>query len=100
MSALDRPRSASFFGERGTPHGFTARAFTKAMGFTDDDLQKPVIGIAQTWSELNHCNSHFRERRRGGQARRLAGRRLPARVPDHLAGRGPHQARRRCSSAT
>ena len=41
MSTPDRPRSASFFGERGTPHGFTARAFTKAMGF-DDTTSKDV----------------------------------------------------------
>ncbi len=54
-------RSARFFGERGTPSGFTARAFTKAMGFTQDDLAKPVIGIAQTWSEFNNCNAHFRQ---------------------------------------
>jgi dihydroxyacid dehydratase/phosphogluconate dehydratase len=53
-------RSAAFFGERGTPVGFTARAFTKAMGFTQADLGKPVIGIAQTWSEFNNCNHHFR----------------------------------------
>src|SRR5579859_7882436 len=37
------------------------RAATKSMGFTHADLQRPVIGIAQTWSELNHCNSHLRE---------------------------------------
>ncbi|MGI9147616.1 MAG: IlvD/Edd family dehydratase [Chloroflexota bacterium] len=55
------PRSGAFFGERGTPAGFTARAFTKAMGFTQADLDKPVIGIAQTWSEFNNCNHHFRE---------------------------------------
>jgi dihydroxy-acid dehydratase len=54
-------RSRTFFGERGTPAGFTARAFTKAMGFTQDDLTKPVIGIAQTWSEFNNCNAHFRQ---------------------------------------
>ena len=54
-------RSARFFGERGTPSGFTGRAFTKAMGFTQEDLTKPVIGIAQTWSEFNNCNNHFRQ---------------------------------------
>ncbi|MDQ3701880.1 MAG: dihydroxy-acid dehydratase [Chloroflexota bacterium] len=54
-------RSATFFGQRGTPAGFTARAFTKAMGFTQEDLAKPVIGIAQTWSEFNNCNAHFRQ---------------------------------------
>jgi dihydroxyacid dehydratase/phosphogluconate dehydratase len=54
-------RSRRFFGRRGSPEGFTARAFTKAMGFTDGDLARPVIGIAQTWSEFNNCNAHFRQ---------------------------------------
>lgn len=41
--------------------GLTRRAWFKASGFTDADLTKPVIGIAQTWSEFNHCHIHFRE---------------------------------------
>jgi dihydroxy-acid dehydratase len=41
--------------------GLTRRAWFKASGFDDVDLAKPVIGIAQTWSELNHCHIHFRE---------------------------------------
>src|SRR5256885_14116590 len=41
--------------------GLTRRAWFKASGFDDIDLAKPVIGIAQTWSELNHCHLHFRE---------------------------------------
>jgi len=53
-------RSATFFSE---PHvaGFTHRAFTKAMGFDDQDMARPVIGICNTYSELNNCNSHLRE---------------------------------------
>lgn len=41
--------------------GLTRRAWSKASGFDDIDLSKPIIGIAQTWSELNHCHIHFRE---------------------------------------
>lgn len=41
--------------------GLTRRAWAKASGFDDIDLDKPLIGIAQTWSELNHCHIHFRE---------------------------------------
>lgn len=41
--------------------GLTRRAWFKASGFDDIDLAKPVIGIAQTWSELNHCHIHFRQ---------------------------------------
>ena len=35
---------------------FMRRAFAKGMGFTDEDLHRPVIGICNSWSELNHCN--------------------------------------------
>jgi dihydroxy-acid dehydratase len=52
-------RSANWF-ERDDIYGFIHRAFTKATGYTGEDLQRPIIGIAQTWSEANHCNSHLR----------------------------------------
>src|SRR5438105_884781 len=41
--------------------GLTRRAWFKASGFDDADLAKPVVGIAQTWSELNHCHLHVRD---------------------------------------
>lgn len=37
-----------------------ARAMLKAIGLTDDDLQKPIIGIANTWTEIGPCNFHLR----------------------------------------
>src|SRR5919202_581025 len=40
---------------------FIHRAFTKAMGYDDADLQRPIIGICNTWSELNHCNSGLKD---------------------------------------
>ncbi len=39
---------------------FMRRAFAKGMGFSDEDLGRPVIGICNSWSELNHCNAHLR----------------------------------------
>src|SRR3954468_22739308 len=33
----------------------------KAVGFTDADLRKPLIGIANTWIEIGPCNYHLRE---------------------------------------
>lgn len=33
----------------------------KAVGFTDEDLKKPLIGIANTWTEIGPCNYHLRE---------------------------------------
>jgi len=37
-----------------------ARAMLKATGLTDDDLAKPLIGIANTWTEIGPCNFHLR----------------------------------------
>ncbi len=37
-----------------------ARAMFKAIGLTDDDLAKPLIGIANTWIEVGPCNFHLR----------------------------------------
>lgn len=37
-----------------------ARAMMKAIGFSDDDLKKPVIGIANTWIETMPCNFNLR----------------------------------------
>lgn len=33
----------------------------KAMGLTDDDLERPLIGVANTWTELTPCNLHLRD---------------------------------------
>ncbi len=38
-----------------------ARAMLKAVGFTDDDLAKPLIGVANTWTEIGPCNWHLRK---------------------------------------
>jgi dihydroxy-acid dehydratase len=37
-----------------------ARAMLKAIGFTDDDLSKPLVGVANTWIEVMPCNFHLR----------------------------------------
>jgi len=38
-----------------------ARAMLKAIGFSDEDLKKPIIGIANTWIETMPCNFNLRE---------------------------------------
>ncbi|MBI4531308.1 MAG: dihydroxy-acid dehydratase [Candidatus Latescibacteria bacterium] len=38
-----------------------ARSMLKAIGFTDQDLARPIIGIANTWIETMPCNYHLRE---------------------------------------
>ncbi len=37
-----------------------ARSMLKAIGLSDDDLAKPLIGIANTWTEVGPCNFHLR----------------------------------------
>ncbi|TAL11152.1 MAG: dihydroxy-acid dehydratase [Nitrospirae bacterium] len=37
-----------------------ARAMLKAVGFTDADLARPLVGVANTWIEVMPCNSHLR----------------------------------------
>jgi len=37
-----------------------ARAMFKAIGFSDADLSKPLIGVANTWIETMPCNFHLR----------------------------------------
>jgi dihydroxy-acid dehydratase len=38
-----------------------ARSYFKAIGFTDEDLKKPIIGIANTWIGTMPCNFNLRE---------------------------------------
>ncbi|MGH9628838.1 MAG: dihydroxy-acid dehydratase [Bryobacteraceae bacterium] len=38
-----------------------ARAMLKAIGYTDEDLKKPIIGIANTWIETMPCNFNLRD---------------------------------------
>jgi dihydroxy-acid dehydratase len=37
-----------------------SRAYMKGIGFSDEDLRKPTIGIANTWIEAMPCNFHLR----------------------------------------
>jgi dihydroxy-acid dehydratase len=55
-----RPRGEAWFGSQDVA-SFIHRAFTKAMGYDDEDLQRPVIGVCNTYSELNHCNHGLKD---------------------------------------
>ena len=43
------------------PNRAPARAMFKSIGFTDEDLRKPIVGVANTWIEIGPCNYHLRE---------------------------------------
>src|SRR5216683_4251408 len=38
------------------PDRAAARSFFKAVGFTDEDLRKPLVGVGRCWSEMTPCN--------------------------------------------
>jgi dihydroxy-acid dehydratase len=42
------------------PSRAPARAMLKGAGFSDEDLKKPLIGVANTWIEIGPCNLHLR----------------------------------------
>lgn len=43
------------------PDRWPPRAMLRALGLTDEDFAKPLIGIANTWSGAMPCNAHLRE---------------------------------------
>jgi dihydroxy-acid dehydratase len=55
---LPRPRSSVVFDG---PDRAAARAYMKGVGFDDDALSRPTIGIANTWIEAMPCNYHLRD---------------------------------------
>ena len=69
-----------------TLRAFGHRSRLKQFGYDRDDWAgKPVIGILNTWSDINPCHGHLRAARRGREARRLAGRRLSDRAAGDVA---------------
>ncbi|HEY0392683.1 MAG TPA: dihydroxy-acid dehydratase [Solirubrobacterales bacterium] len=56
-TGLPRPRSSVVFDGPDRAH---ARAYMKGIGFDDDALSRPTIGIANTWTEAMPCNFHLR----------------------------------------
>ena len=42
------------------PERAAARAYLKGIGYDDEALSKPIIGVASTWIETMPCNFHLR----------------------------------------
>jgi dihydroxy-acid dehydratase len=42
------------------PQRAAARAYLKGINYSDEDLAKPIIGVANTWIETMPCNFHLR----------------------------------------
>jgi dihydroxy-acid dehydratase len=56
-NVMNRPRSKAVFDG---PERAPARAYMKGIGFGDEDLRRPTVGIANTWIEAMPCNFHLR----------------------------------------
>ena len=47
-------------------HRAPSRSMLRAVGFTDRDFKKPVVGVASTWSMVTPCNMHIDQLARHG----------------------------------
>ena len=43
------------------PSRAAARSYLRGVGFSKEDLSKPIIGVANTWTEIGPCNYHLRD---------------------------------------
>lgn len=47
--------------KRGDRTGLIRNALLKSMGYTDADIEKPIVGIINTWAETNPGHLHFKQ---------------------------------------
>src|SRR4051812_47790328 len=70
MATGDRTSLTTTGGPKRAPN----RAMLRAVGFHDDDFDRPVVGVASLFSEITPCNSHLdRLARKGCEGVRAAG---------------------------
>jgi len=43
------------------PSRAAARSYLRGVGYSKEDLHKPIIGVANTWTEIGTCNVHLRD---------------------------------------
>ena len=55
-SVPGRPRSTEVTAGRDRA---PARSMLRAVGFTDDDFERPQVGVASSWNEVTPCNIHL-----------------------------------------
>ena len=87
MSTYDRPSDPAKRHSAALTDGpdrAPARAMLKGIGFDDEALAKPLIGVATTWIETMPCNWNHRVLAREGEGRHSRGRRHADGVQHHL----------------
>jgi dihydroxy-acid dehydratase len=57
VSASPRPRSRAILDG---PDRAPARAYLRGIGYDDEALARPIVGVANTWTETMPCNFHLR----------------------------------------
>lgn len=57
---MPRGSTGRAFVDMGNPLNMTIRGHVRAMGFTDYDMGRPIIGVCNPWSELNTGHWHFK----------------------------------------
>ncbi len=60
MSGEHNPKKYSIPLTEG-PSRAAARSYLRGAGFSKEDLHKPIIGVANTWTEIGPCNFHLRD---------------------------------------
>ena len=89
-----RFRSTDWFGRK-DKDGFIHRSWMKNQGLPDDVFDgRPVIGICNTWSELNPCNAHLRDLAEHVKRGVWEAGGLPLEFPVTSTGRSSHAAHR------
>ena len=79
---------------------FGHRSRLMQMGYGPEDWAgRPVIGILNTWSDVNPCHAHFKQRVEDVKRGVLQAGGFPLELPAHLVPRRS-SSRRRCSIAT
>jgi dihydroxy-acid dehydratase len=61
MSTSNTPGKTNSIALTEGPSRAAARSYLRGVGFSKEDLHKPIIGIANTWTEIGPCNFHLRQ---------------------------------------
>ncbi len=79
---------------------FLRKAFIKAMGYSDEALSRPIVGIANTASDYNACHGNAAALVEAVKRGVLMAGGLPMAFPDDRRSTNRLRIRRACSCAT
>ena len=56
-----RNNDSTVWKKRGSRQALLRNALLKSMGYTQEDIDRPIVGILNTWAETNPGHVHFRQ---------------------------------------